>query len=123
LIGGSEPNNLGTQYVQYFLLDDPEWKYQDFDYSIVELADSLQPGNATADNYDLDPFRARGGKVVHYHGSADGLIPVGSSEYFYKQVAQTMQPQGVELDEFYRYFEVPGMLHCRGSPQLVKAPW
>ena len=58
-----------------------------------------------------------------YHGLADGLIPTGSSEYFYRQVLNTMTPKGIELDSWYRYFRIPGMQHCAGTPEDVNAPW
>jgi len=83
----------------------------------------LQPGNATADDFDLSPFHKRGGKLIHYHGDSDGLIPTGSSIYFYKQVLQTLKSKGIDLDSWYRFFLVPGMQHCAGTPTDVDAPW
>jgi len=109
--------------VQDFVLNDPTWNYYDFNYTIVELADQLQPGNATANDYDLSPFQQRGGKLLQYHGLSDALIATGSSVYFYKQVLKTLQPKGIELDDWYRFFLVPGMQHCLGTPTDVNAPW
>ncbi|EKG20365.1 Tannase/feruloyl esterase [Macrophomina phaseolina MS6] len=117
-----EPLSYGTDYIRYFL-DLPSFQYQDFDYSIIQRADALDPGNATADAYDLRPFRARGGKLLHYHGWADALIATGSSIYFYEQVLRTLVPAGVGLDDWYRFFLVPGMQHCAGTPSDVNAPW
>ena len=123
LLGGTAPSHLGTQYVQDFLLNDPNWSFYDFNYTIMELADKLQPGNASANDFDLSPFQKRGGKLLHYHGLADALIPTGSSDYYYKNVYKTLVPQGIELDSWYRYFLVPGMQHCLGTPSDVNAPW
>ena len=109
LLGGNAPNPLGTQYVQDFLLNNQSWPWQDFDYSIVQLADRLDPGNATADNFDLSPFQKKGGKLLQYHGLSDALIATGSSVYFYKHVLRTLLPKGIDLDDFYRFFLVPGM--------------
>ncbi len=117
----NSPNPLGTEYVQDFLLNDPSWPWQNFDYSIVQLADQLNPGNATADDFNLAPFHANGGKLLQYHGLADGLIATGSSPYFYNHVLRTLVPQGIQLDDWYRFFLVPGMQHCAGS--AVNAPW
>ena len=117
----STPNALGIAYVQNFLLNDPTWSWEDYDYSIVQLADTLDPGNATADDFDLSPFQARGGKLIQYHGLADGLIPTGSSPYFYNHVYRTLLPCGISLEPWYRLFLVPGMQHCGGS--AVDAPW
>lgn len=123
LLGGAAPNALGSGYVRDFLLNDESWNIWDFNGSIVELADSVQPGNASAVDFDLSPFHSRGGKLIQYHGEADGLIPTGSSVYFYEHVLRTLKPKGVELDSWYRFFLVPGMQHCRGTPADVAAPW
>ncbi|GAM90869.1 hypothetical protein ANO11243_089150 [Dothideomycetidae sp. 11243] len=124
LVGGNEPASLGIDYVQDFLLNDTTWSYTDFDYSIVDLAERINPSNGTADNFDLSAFRNRGGKLLTYHGTADGLIATGSSVYFYNAVYKTMVPQGVaDISDFFRFFLVPGMQHCSGTPTLQQAPW
>ncbi|MCJ1259036.1 hypothetical protein MMC24_006871 [Lignoscripta atroalba] len=121
LLGGSVPNALGTQYVQYFLLNDTTWMWQDFDYSIVQLADQIDPGDSNADDFNLTAFQAHGGKLLQYHGLSDALIAPGSSVYFYTHVLRTLVPAGIELDSWYRFFQVPGMQHCAGS--VNNAPW
>jgi feruloyl esterase len=125
LIGGTtnQPNPLGPDYVKYFLNRGPQWKWQDFDYGVIQQADAEDPGNATADDFDLTPFLARGGKLLHYHGMSDGLIPTGSSVYLHSQILRTLAPKGVSLDSFYRFFLVPGMQHCSGTASTVNAPW
>ncbi|TKX25492.1 hypothetical protein C1H76_2142 [Elsinoe australis] len=123
VLAGAEPNPLGTEYIQYFVLNDPNWDYRTYDYSIVQLADRLDPGNATADDYDLRPFKSRGGKLLMYHGLADGLIAPGSSEVFYKNVYRALYPNGVNVNDFFRLFLVPGMGHCGGTSDLASAPW
>jgi feruloyl esterase len=123
LIGADKPSTYGSEFVQDFVLNDPNWDPMSFNSTIPFLASSLRPGNASATDYDLAPFRARGGKVIHHHGSADGLIPTGSSVYFHSQVQQTLQPRGIEVEDFYRFFVVPGMQHCSGTPSDVNAPW
>ncbi len=100
-----------------------DWNYYDFNYSIVELADRLDPGNCNADEFDLSLFEARGGKLIMYQGYADALIPTGSSVLFYKEVLKTLKPKGIDLDPFFRHFLVPGMQHCAGTPPDVNAPW
>ena len=123
LLGTPEPSTLGYEYPQYMLDLGPEWNFYDFDYSIVELADRTDPGNCNADDYDLSPFQAKGGKLITYHGYSDALIATGSSIYFYKEVLKTLYPKGIDLDPFYRHFLVPGMQHCLLTPPDVNAPW
>ena len=118
------PAALGTSWVLNFLLNstdtNDDWA-DNFDYATVQLADAVNPGNATADDFDISPFAAHGGKLIHYHGLSDGLIPTGSSIYYYKQVLQTLLPAGVDVDSFYKFYLIPGMQHCQGS--AVDAPW
>jgi feruloyl esterase len=87
----------------------PDWRWQDFNPSIIALSERINPGNATANDFDLSPFYKKGGKLLHYHGFSDGSIATGSSVYFYNHVLRTLKPKGIDLDEFYRFFLVPGM--------------
>lgn len=34
-----------------------------------------------------------------------------------------MVPKGIGLDSWYRFFLVPGMQHCKGTPADMDAPW
>jgi feruloyl esterase len=115
------PNPLGTAWVADFLLSDPNWNYTDFSYQIVQEGDAVNPGMANANQTNLSAFHDKGGKLLHYHGLSDGLIPTGSSIYYYKEVLKTMTSQGVGLDDWYRFFLIPGMQHCAGS--VHNAPW
>ncbi|KAK3713529.1 hypothetical protein LTR37_008487 [Vermiconidia calcicola] len=123
LLGASTPSTLGYEYPQYFLDLGPNWDFYNFNYSIVELADRTDPGNCNADDFDLRQFRARGGKLLTYHGASDALISTGSSSYFYRSVLKTLGSRGIDLDPFYRHFLVPGMQHCSGTSESMNAPW
>ncbi|KAL1876760.1 hypothetical protein Plec18167_005168 [Paecilomyces lecythidis] len=117
LISGSEPASLGLQYIQNMLLDDPDWPWQNYTDSLVSFADEKDPGNITADDFAaMSHYLADGGKVLMYHGMSDGLIPTGSSKYFYESVIR----YGGTSDSI-RLFLIPGLHHCRGTS--VDAPW
>jgi Tannase and feruloyl esterase len=80
----------------------------------------LQPqlANINTDNPDLTAFNSRGGKVLLYHGLADGLIAPQGSDNYYSRVASTMG--GVaETQKFFRYYQIPGFTH---SGRLEGAP-
>lgn len=134
LLGGSEPSPLGAAWVSNFLLNDPSWTWQEYNDSIVTLADELDPGKATADDFDLTDFREAGGKLVMYHGLSDGGFSARSAQIFYENVAQAMgyptegrQPGGLgpdtadELHKWFKFYFIPGMQHCVLS--AVDAPW
>ncbi len=61
---------------------------------------------------NLGPFRARGGKLIQYHGWGDAAIPAPGSIEYYEQVLAKLGPS---VPEFYRLFMVPGMGHCGGG--------
>ncbi|KAI0468017.1 feruloyl esterase B precursor [Xylaria cf. heliscus] len=113
-------STLGLDFFRYFVYNDTEYDYTKYTYKDVQFADSVNPGNASANDFDLSPFLNRGGKILKYHGTADPLIPTGSSIYFYKKVLQTLRPKGINIDDFYRFFLIPDMGHCSGS---VTGPW
>jgi feruloyl esterase len=121
------PSPMGTVWLSNFLLNHSSsvastynWS-SSFDFRTVQLGDSLNPGNANADDFDLSPFAARGGKLIHYHGYSDGLIPATSSVYLHRQILRTLIPKGISVPSFYKLYLIPGLRHCRGS--IGNAPW
>jgi hypothetical protein len=61
---------------------------------------------------DLTAVKARGGKILHFHGWSDpGVSPFTSINYY--EAARKIS--GKETDDFYRLFLVPGMGHCQGG--------
>lgn len=66
--------------------------------------------NINTDNPDLSAFKARGGKMIMYHGlSDDKIFPQGSINY-YNRVANQMG--GIpSIQSFYRFYLVPAMGH------------
>ncbi|EIT78072.1 feruloyl esterase, putative [Aspergillus oryzae 100-8] len=60
---------------------------------------------------DLTAFRKAGGKLLTYHGMADESIPTKGTEFYYKSV----QNKFPDVQDFYRYFESPGLGHCSGG--------
>jgi hypothetical protein len=61
---------------------------------------------------DLSAFKARGGKMLIYHGWADTGVNPFTTVRYYERVQQVM---GTDADGFVRLFMVPGMFHCRGG--------
>lgn len=89
--------------------------------SYADLARAYQQGLAfqaefahiNTDTPNLDAFRARGGKLLSFHGLADPVIPVGGTLRYYNEVVE--HSGGLKATErFYRLYTVPGMGHCGG---------
>ena len=109
------PSSFGTEYVENFIANSTAWDWHTLNASTVTLADSIDPGSSNADLFDLSAYQKAGGKLITYHGLADPLIPTGSSIYYHQQVLATMAPPSGTLDDFFRFFLIPGMHHCSGS--------
>ncbi|KAF2140705.1 uncharacterized protein K452DRAFT_288794 [Aplosporella prunicola CBS 121167] len=123
LLGNDAPNALGPDYVKYFL-QEPSFDWHNFDYSVVQRAEAVDPGDATADDFAaLADFADKGGKLLHYHGWADALIPTRFSTHFHSQVQRALSARDAPLEDWYRFFLIPGMQHCSGTPEDMAAPW
>ncbi|KAI5859616.1 tannase-domain-containing protein [Durotheca rogersii] len=118
----SDASPYGLGYVRYFVLDDPTFTLADYTDDVLRLAAARDPGNATADAYDLSAFRDRGGKLLLYQGAADGLVPATTARQYYERaVAATSGGDVAAARGFFRRLDVPGMQHCGLS--AVGAPW
>ncbi len=62
------------------------------------------------DNPDLSRFKARGGKLITFHGTADNIIPHAGTVQYYSRVASTMGGLA-NVQSFYKLYLVPGMGH------------
>jgi feruloyl esterase len=97
------------------------WDYHtlDFDKDPARMVAVGLRINATIP--DLTAVKARGGKIVHYHGWADPGVTARMSLDYYHAALKTMGDK--ETKEFYRFFPVPGMFHCGGGPGCGNADW
>jgi feruloyl esterase len=90
-----------------------DWKTWETDRDVRLLDEKL--GFVDAVSPDLSKFKARGGKLILYHGWADPGITAQNTIEYYESVLQRMGPgQG----DWVRLFMIPGMGHCRGGPGL-----
>lgn len=68
-------------------------------------------GIYNATDPDLRPFRARGGKIIIYHGWADQAVSPFTSVNYYGAVVRTVG--GLAASQtFSRLYMVPGLYHC-----------
>jgi feruloyl esterase len=121
---GAENNQFSEAFAQYVVFQNPNWTVANFSYqTVLDEEHICGVEGLDANNFDLTPFHHHRGKLLHYVGLADGLIPPGSSEYYYNHVLRTMTPQGVRVSDFYRLFAIPGMGHCSMTRPGGTAPW
>ena len=69
----------------------------------------MTPPNAT----ELNTFKARGGKMMLYHGTSDPVFSFNDTRNWYEQLNRN---HGGQAANFVRMFPVPGMNHCQGGP-------
>jgi feruloyl esterase len=95
-----------------FEQDDPDMDITRFDPGRDLPRMQVMSSIMDAADPDLGDFKARGGKMILYHGWADvGVNPIMTVRY-YEKIQRTM---GKGVDRFVRLFMVPGMFHCRGG--------
>jgi len=104
----------GLKYLS-FEVDDPNYSYRFFNFDTdVPLLDFMgEILNATEP--DLSSFRARGGKLLLYHGWADPAISALRTVQYYEDVVEAVGGKRTTND-FARLFLAPGMHHCSGGP-------
>jgi feruloyl esterase len=88
----------------------------DFDRDPTTLERARRIYDATS--LDLRAFKARGGKMLMWHGWADGSIMATSSIGYYEAAMKFMGGRK-QTEEFFRLFLVPGVHHGGGGPGLT----
>ena len=66
----------------------------------------------------LNDVRARGAKMLVYHGVSDQIFSVKDTERWYRGVDRH---SGGRAEDFVRLYNVPGMGHCSGGPATDQA--
>ncbi len=108
-------------FFSHSVMGDPKWDWRSFDFDKdIELAYRKTGALLEATNPNLDPFRARGGKLIIYHGWNDPVIFPGGSIKYYRSVVDNLPMTTPELAisetaKFFRLFMAPGMAHCGGG--------
>lgn len=119
-ITGREPHKslmalFGFGYFSRMVYGKPDWDDHTFAVE-ADLRTAVDKTGQALDavNPDLGPFRARGGKLILYHGWQDPAIPaVSTINYDDAVVARLGRPA---VDSFVRLYMAPGVQHCSGGP-------
>jgi hypothetical protein len=118
-LGGAFPFPIATEQPKFWVYFDPAWDWHTLDYDnyLKFFRDSVAKVGPlmASDDPDLQRFRARGGKLVMWHGFSDQLIvPAGTIDYY---DAVSRRSGGYERTrQFARLFMAPGVGHCAGGP-------
>jgi feruloyl esterase len=103
---------FGTEMFKNFVFSDPSWDYSRYEFSNFRKDTAQAATLLNATNPNLDAFKAKGRKLVIWHGWSDpALTPLGSVKY-YDQV----QARDPNVRDYARMFMLPGVLHCAGGP-------
>jgi feruloyl esterase len=113
LIGPKIP--MRSEVYNYFLFGDANWDFRSFDFDHDVAYADKKIGYMSAVDDDLSKFRARGGKLLMYTGWIDPVAPPEDIAKYYEAVAKKMGGFD-KVQDFYRFFMVPGMGHCQGGP-------
>ncbi|KAJ2985870.1 hypothetical protein NUW58_g5304 [Xylaria curta] len=117
-------NPIGYGYFQNFVYNDTSYNFTSYADDDYFTATRINPGRATAHDFDISAFNERGGKIIMYHGYADSLIPAGSSIEYANRTLSAMSLEEYQLSSFLRLFLIPGMNHCvSSSPTQPGAAW
>jgi feruloyl esterase len=113
---------IGTNYFRNVVAGDQSFDPASFDVDAdLVRAEGEDGGAARAMDPDLSAFVDRGGKLLVYHGTTDGLIPYENSVNYHESVVATLGSEKAE-DSVGLYL-VPGMDHCSGGEGAFAVDW
>lgn len=111
------PGN-GLAGLRKLLFGDPDFNLRSFDAErdLARMRSSEMAGQYEAQNPDITPFVAHGGKLLLWHGFDDpGPSPLGTIEY-YENVRAVTGPKTPGVDSSVRLYLLSGVYHCAGGP-------
>jgi len=110
---------FGTDLFKYFVFNDPAFDYTHYDLSTFKKDTALAATFMNATDPNLDAFKARGGKLLLWHGWSDPALTALGSIKYYDQV----QARDASVRDYFRMFLMPGVLHCAGGPGPDSVNW
>lgn len=113
---------IGTNYFRSVVMNDSRWDPATFDVDRdLARAETVDGGAAKAMDPDLSEFVRRGGKLLTYHGTTDGLIPYKNSVNYHEAVMEEMGER--RAANSVKLYLVPGMDHCAGGEGAFAVDW
>jgi pimeloyl-ACP methyl ester carboxylesterase len=104
--------SAGDQTVKFIITRNPQFDPMDFDPRQWRQRIAAVAAIMDVTDVSLEKFRAKGGKVILTHGTADDFItPYNSIAYYQRQLARFGQQR---LSSFLRFYLIPGFGHGFG---------
>lgn len=116
--GTRSPNPfiIPQNWLRQVILQDEEFDFSTLDedrwHSLWVSALSEFGGIINTDDPDLSKLRDSGTKMLTWHGIDDPVIPYQHTTEYRRKVEAIMGP---DVNEYYRLFLAPGVLHCGGG--------
>ena len=121
-VAGNGHARVGFPFFKYFYAL-PNWDFAKWDWKTdparimnAKVGDETMSGVMDVASADLSVLAARKGKVIQFHGWGDSNVSPISSSRFHDRVGVALKAKGMNPDDSYRLFMVPGMGHCVGGP-------
>lgn len=111
LLAGA-PFSYSEDWFRYVVYNDPSWDPSTYDTDDVRYADELNPSDIRTYPRTLPEYKARGGRLISYHGGQDNQITQFNTKRFWDRMAEADDT----LQDYYRYFRISGMFHCNSGP-------
>lgn len=106
---------FGNGFFSDFVYEKTDWDMKTFNVDGgLKAANEKTAQALNATDPDLKAFKARGGKLILYHGWNDPAISALNTVNYFESVIQTMGQK--DVDSFARLYMVPGMQHCGDGP-------
>jgi hypothetical protein len=75
-------------------------------------------GLFNSNNPDLRQFRLLGKKMISWHSVNDEAVSVNAMRQYYEKVLVLDKGSNVTTQDYHRYFEAAGAMHCSAPPGI-----
>jgi len=110
---------FAPELFKYMVLANPNWDYTTYDLANWARDTKAVAPILNADNPDLSALKARGGKLIIWHGWADPALNAVSTINYYTRVRQ----RDPAASTFTRLYLLPGVGHCNGGSGPARVDW
>jgi len=123
--GGYPPRfanmDLPWQFLRYFVDEKMRDRGDALSFNFDREPGTLDRARKIYDatSVDLRAFKARGSKMLMWHGWADGAIMATSSIGYFENVTKFMGSRK-QTEDFFRLFLIPGVHHGGGGPGFTE---